>query len=67
MHDTNESQPLHLADSCHKQTPSACLGHFLGLSPLESNKPAYTFSDGIEFIIKGNKEIWNVIPDRLKK
>ena len=34
---------------------------------LESNKPAYTFSDGIEFIIKGNKEIWSAIPDRLKK
>ncbi|MFX0183389.1 MAG: hypothetical protein ACFE95_09945 [Candidatus Hodarchaeota archaeon] len=34
---------------------------------LESNKPAYTFSDGIEFLIKENKEIWNAIPDRLKK
>lgn len=33
---------------------------------LESNKPAYTFSDGIEFLIKENKEIWNAIPNRLK-
>ncbi len=34
---------------------------------LESNRPAYTFSDGIEFLIKENKDVWNAIPDRLKK
>ncbi|MFX0052789.1 MAG: hypothetical protein ACFFAJ_15520 [Candidatus Hodarchaeota archaeon] len=32
-----------------------------------SSQPAYTFSDGIEFLIKENKEIWDAIPDRLKK
>jgi predicted CopG family antitoxin len=34
---------------------------------LESNKPAYTFSDGIEFLIQENKGIWKTIPERLKK
>jgi hypothetical protein len=34
---------------------------------IESNEPAYTFSDGIEFLIKENTEIWNSLPDRLKE
>jgi predicted CopG family antitoxin len=34
---------------------------------LESNKPAYTFSDGIEFLIRENQDIWKTIPERLKK
>ncbi len=33
---------------------------------LESNIPAYTLSDAIEFLIKENKDIWQHIPDRLK-
>ena len=34
---------------------------------LESNQPAYTFSDAIEFLTKENKNIWDNVPDRLKK
>ncbi len=33
---------------------------------LESNEPAYTFSDGIEFLIQQNQEIWEKIPKRYK-
>lgn len=33
---------------------------------MESNEPAYTFSDGIEFLIIENTEIGNRLPDRLK-
>ncbi len=34
---------------------------------IESNQPAYTFSDAIEFLIRENKVIWDNLPDRLKK
>ena len=33
---------------------------------LESNEPAYTFSDGIEFLIKQNRTIWESIPKRFR-
>ncbi len=33
---------------------------------LESGESAYTFSDGIEFLIRQNKVIWAKIPNRLK-
>jgi hypothetical protein len=33
---------------------------------VESRESAYTFSDGIEFLIKQNKKIWSEIPKRLK-
>jgi len=34
---------------------------------LESNISAYTYSDAIEFLIQANPNIWNEIPDRLRK
>jgi hypothetical protein len=33
---------------------------------LESNEPAYTFSDAIEFLIQQNLTIWEKIPKRFK-
>ena len=33
---------------------------------VESRESAYTFSDGIEFLIKQNERIWSEIPKRLK-
>ena len=33
---------------------------------IESNQPAYTFSDAIEFLVRENKDIWNNLPNRLK-
>ncbi|MFX1283967.1 MAG: hypothetical protein ACFFB5_09945 [Promethearchaeota archaeon] len=33
---------------------------------IESNQPAYTFSDAIEFLVRENKDIWKNIPARLK-
>ncbi|UCE14442.1 MAG: hypothetical protein JSV04_04510, partial [Candidatus Heimdallarchaeota archaeon] len=33
---------------------------------IESNKPAYTFSDAVEFLVRENKDIWQNLPDRLK-
>ena len=38
----------------------------LNLIKLESNKPEYTFSDAIEFLIRHNKAVWINIPDRYK-
>ena len=38
----------------------------LGKLKLESRKSAYTFSDGIEFLIQQNNEIWTGIPERFK-
>ena len=32
----------------------------------ETNKPEYTFSDAIEFLIQQNPKIWKTIPDRIK-
>ncbi|NHJ02900.1 MAG: hypothetical protein EAX86_12255 [Candidatus Heimdallarchaeota archaeon] len=38
----------------------------LNLLKIESNEPAYTFSDAIEFLAKNNSNLWNKIPNRLK-
>ena len=38
----------------------------LNLIKLETNKPEYTFSDAIEFLIRQNEAVWINIPKRYK-
>jgi hypothetical protein len=33
---------------------------------LESNKPEYTFSDAIEFLVRQNNAVWSNLPNRYK-
>jgi predicted CopG family antitoxin len=54
---TKSSKTILLRPDAHK---------ILSRLKLESNKSAYTFSDGIEFLIQQNTTIWGSIPDRLK-
>ena len=58
------SNPVFLRPKTILLSPEA--RRILNRLKLESRESAYTFSDGIEFLIKQNDEIWAKIPNQLK-
>ena len=60
----NASSPVYLKPKTILLNPEA--RRILNRLKLESRESAYTFSDGLEFLIKQNKGIWTEIPSRLK-
>ena len=60
----NASSPVFLKPKTILLSPEA--RRILNRLKVESGESAYTFSDGLEFLIKQNKGIWAEIPNRLK-
>ncbi|MHA1542767.1 MAG: hypothetical protein ACTSQH_07305 [Candidatus Hodarchaeales archaeon] len=60
----NASSPAYLKSKTILLSPDA--RRILNRLKLESRESAYTFSDGIEFLIRQNHKIWAKIPKRLK-
>ena len=60
----NDSNPGYLKPKTILLSPDA--RRILYRIKVESGESAYTFSDGLEFLIKQNEEIWTKIPNRLK-
>ncbi|MHA1945439.1 MAG: hypothetical protein ACXAC6_07875 [Candidatus Hodarchaeales archaeon] len=60
----NASNPVFLKPKTILLSPEA--RRILNRLKLESRESAYTFSDGLEFLIRQNESLWAEIPKRLK-